>query len=770
MKTRHAFLILGGIVLSWALITNAKGTANDNPPANLDFEQGEVGKLPPSWFLPKPSQDAGFRAEISETNPKQGKHCALLASGDKAGFGNLITSVDASAYRGKRVRFKAAVRSEVARGAPLMFWIRVDRANDETGFFDNMADRPITSKEWAYYETAGDVADDASRISIGLMFNGTGRAWIDDVSLEIIGKIGEGNQPPAPLEKRGLENLVAFARLLGYVRYFHPSDEAAKTNWDQFAIDYVSLVEPAIDSAELAQTLSKIFKPIAPSVQVYLTGQTPPAVAPIAEEKKSQPSLYWRHDGVGTGSAQSVYASKRVPLGSAGLLSLTAKLPKEVPVPDANQPFSADLGAGVSCFVPLVVHADDRGTLPKPTAEKPPTTKPKGFSPNGNDRSTRLADVILAWNVFQHFYPYFDVVGTDWSAELPKALTRAAIDKNESEFHQTLRRLVAALKDGHGGVMYGNSRGRGSSFPPLRWDWIEDRLVITHVDKDKANGLEPGDVTISVNGVPAVEALAKVEELISGATPQWRRFHGLSDLGSGPRDSELRLVIERGRGQQQTITVKRTPEAAGFFIGQGVKPEKIAEIKPGIWYADIDRISEKDFESAIPNLEKAAGIVYDLRGYPSQISPATIGHLTDKPVTCAQWHVPVVVYPDRKNMGFSFSNWTVPPRKPRFTAKVAFITDGRAISYAETYLGIIEHYKLADIVGGPTAGTNGNVNPFSLPGGYRLAWTGMKVLKHDGSQHHGIGIQPTVPAKRTIHGVKDGKDELLDKAIQVVGG
>ena len=126
------------------------------------------------------------------------------------------------------------------------------------------------------------------------------------------------------------------------------------------------------------------------------------------------------------------------------------------------------------------------------------------------------------------------------------------------------------------------------------------------------------------------------------------------------------------------------------------------------------------------------------------------------------------MYPDREKMEFEFSNWTVPPKAPRFRAKVAFLTDGRAISYAETYLGIIEHYKLAEIVGEPTAGTNGNINPFPLPGGYRVSWTGMKVLKHDGSQHHGVGIRPTVPVSRTIRGIKEGRDEMLERAIEVV--
>ena len=60
------------------------------------------------------------------------------------------------------------------------------------------------------------------------------------------------------------------------------------------------------------------------------------------------------------------------------------------------------------------------------------------------------------------------------------------------------------------------------------------------------------------------------------------------------------------------------------------------------------------------------------------------------------------------------------------------------------------------------------MNPFTVPGGYNIAWTGMKVLKHDGSQHHGIGILPTVKATRTRKGVAEGKDEVLEKGLQVV--
>ena len=62
-----------------------------------------------------------------------------------------------------------------------------------------------------------------------------------------------------------------------------------------------------------------------------------------------------------------------------------------------------------------------------------------------NDRATRLADVALAWSLFEHFYPYFDVVHTDWPAARAVALRAAATDSSADQFDATLERLVAAL-------------------------------------------------------------------------------------------------------------------------------------------------------------------------------------------------------------------------------------------------------------------------------------------------------------------------------------
>lgn len=43
----------------------------------------------------------------------------------------------------------------------MYLWLRVDLPAGQTGFFDNMADRPVTSSEWQEYEIVGQVAADA---------------------------------------------------------------------------------------------------------------------------------------------------------------------------------------------------------------------------------------------------------------------------------------------------------------------------------------------------------------------------------------------------------------------------------------------------------------------------------------------------------------------------------------------------------------------------------------------------------------------------------
>jgi len=70
------------------------------------------------------------------------------------------------------------------------------------------------------------------------------------------------------IDEQKMKNLVAFTKLYGYIKYFHPSDEAYEVDWNKFAIYGVQKVENAKNSDELIDILNDLFLPIAPSVQI----------------------------------------------------------------------------------------------------------------------------------------------------------------------------------------------------------------------------------------------------------------------------------------------------------------------------------------------------------------------------------------------------------------------------------------------------------------------------------------------------------------------
>ena len=94
------------------------------------------------------------------------------------------------------------------------------------------------------------------------------------------------------------------------------------------------------------------------------------------------------------------------------------------------------------------------------------------------------------------------------------------------------------------------------------------------------------------------------------------------------------------------------------------------------------------------------------------------------------------------------------------------LIDDRAISQAEHSCLVFEQAAGATFIGTHTHGSNGDVTSIRLPGGWRMWFTGQAVRHADGRQLQQVGIQPTIVAEPTIAGVRAGKDEVLDRAIQ----
>src|ERR1051326_2378452 len=216
----------------------------------------------------------------------------------------------------------------------------------------------------------------------------TGKLWIDDASFEILGDTPHTQiDPPAPLSARGLENEIAFARLYGLVKFFHPTDAAAKADWSALAIDGARVVENAKNATELAQKLTSIFAPVAPTLRVLPANAKYdlPLELRMTAASENGEIVYWKHHGMGQGTTQNaIYRSDRI----------HERLRPDATSPAPQKPWEADLGGGVKAWVPLALYVDADGSVP-PAAAKPPENGLGSPNWTAKDRATRLADVIV---------------------------------------------------------------------------------------------------------------------------------------------------------------------------------------------------------------------------------------------------------------------------------------------------------------------------------------------------------------------------------------
>jgi C-terminal processing protease CtpA/Prc len=432
---------------------------------------------------------------------------------------------------------------------------------------------------------------------------------------------------------------------------------------------------------------------------------------------------------------------------------------------------SSDIGNDLKCIVPLALYGDDTNTYP--IADNVALNElykdivhSKEKNKNINSEYLRLADIVICWNVFKHFFPYFNETKIDWDSQLATSLNDAYRFQNEIEFKKTLEKLVSKLNDGHGRVQYKKDQTIGF-LPLINWTLVENKLVITGVFDSNIN-LKPGDIILKINDEITEKILNENEQYISGATSQHKSYRNLLFTLWGGKNSELKLQIERNGKIIDNIIVTRT-------IPYKIYKKKYEDLNPdhklidsNIWYLNINKVEMSTIDSLMPQLIKANTIICDLRGYPNGNTDFLM-HLISKADTLKEALPPQILYPNQQNVIYKNDTTAsfIVPIAPKINAKIIFIVDGRVISWGESYMMFVDHYKLATIIGQPTAGTNGVINSFDLMGDYSVITTGMKTTKGDGTQHHAIGVNPSIKINRTIKGISEQKDEFLEKAIEI---
>ncbi|MBK8241389.1 MAG: hypothetical protein IPK74_38255 [Deltaproteobacteria bacterium] len=545
------------------------------------------------------------------------------------------------------------------------------------------------------------------------------------------------------------ENLQAFARVYGYVRWFHPTDAASRTDWRALAAIGVAQVRDAATLDELRTRLVELFGPLAPRLDLWIDGESTPAPGPTPQGRDTM--VYWQHEGY-VGTRLSLYAPPY------GQVRVNAEGPHrrrftQAPAPDAR--VEVELVPGLHLRLPTVLSpadAEHDGEAPLDDAGLAHAAR----SASGyHDLDVRQGAVIEVWNVFRHFYPYQDTVEIDWPGLLAQALADAENDRTVDDTAATLWTLVHALQDGHGMVGHREIAARGRL--PVRVEMVDGVPTVTGTDDPSHFAI--GDVIEAVDGVALAPRVAHLADRLSGS-PQWRRFRAASwESLTGPRDAAATVKLRRGRRALEVDAHFNASEPA-----QPPRPPQLHRFDDGTYYVDLTRAQYEDLEPALPEIAAAPAVVFDMRGYPSN-THKILAHLLREEENADWMHVPQVLAPDGHIVGWDPIGWHVRPAEPHVQGKLTFLIDAEAISYAESILGYVEAHDLGTLVGTPSAGANGDIVRVDTLGGFFVIFTGMKVTRHDGSRFHVEGVQPKVAAAPTLAGLAAGRDEVLEAGL-----
>jgi C-terminal processing protease CtpA/Prc len=273
-------------------------------------------------------------------------------------------------------------------------------------------------------------------------------------------------------------------------------------------------------------------------------------------------------------------------------------------------------------------------------------------------------------------------------------------------------------------------------------------------------------VIVGIDGEPVADRVKRLWPYFTASTEIGRKMRVAGAALRGPKDSVAALEIRDAKGLR-SVSVPRVAK-----IDRPGSEDSFNVMDGNIGYVDLSRLTVEQVDGMFDALMKTKAIVFDMRGYPQgtawKIAPRINTRKATVGATFRRRQFSGANTLEESESGFSFEQPLLPTDKPLYQGKTVMLIDERAISQAEHTCLFFEAANGTTFVGSPTAGANGDVTFFPLPGGFRVMFTGHDVRHADGRQLQRVGIQPDIAVTPTIAGLRAGKDEVLERAIRFV--
>jgi len=738
------------ITLVCLCLLNCNSFAQSKPTAtefNLGFEKRTANeKLPDGWFQ---WGTGGYLLSIDTVETKSGKASVQIeAVGQKAAntFGCVAYSIPAQ-YEGKEMEVRASMKYKNVAEGVVGLLIRIDGVTGSLAF-DNMQSKNIQgTADWTVYSVKVPYPDEAKTIYIGALLSGTGQLWVDDFQVFLDGKeiqkaklikpeTFKADQDTAfdkgsgistiDLTASTIEDLVMLGKIWGFVKYYHPAVASGKYNWDNELFRVLPEMLEAKDqekrNAILEEWISRLGK--------IKTGDDKKE---DQAEIKLIPDLAW----LNTPDMGEHLTEKLVEIKNAKRI---------------NEHYYIGLAPGVGN--PEFKHE-------KPYVEmKYP------------DVGYRLLSLYRYWNMIEYYFPYKNLIEENWNEVLQEFIPRFVGASNEIEYKLTCLALIARVHDTHANI-WGKDivlrDYKGLNYSPLEMTFVGDAAVVKDYYDDTLGGLtglKVGDVIESINHIPIEDIIRKKLPY----TPASNYPTQLRDIAANLlRTNDTTLIVSYRRDNTSVNTQVRcyNSEEMNPYQKYAVRDTCFKLLENEIAYLYPGTIKNDYWTHLWPEIENTKGLIIDLRCYPSEFIVFTLSeYLQPEQKDFVKFSVGSITTPGLFTMGDLLQVGKT--NKDHYKGKVVILINEKTQSQAEYTTMALRTAPGAVVIGSTTAGADGNVSKFYLPGGVLTMISGIGVYYPDGTETQRIGIVPDMVVMPSIQGIKEGRDEVLEKAIETI--
>lgn len=249
-------------------------------------------------------------------------------------------------------------------------------------------------------------------------------------------------------------------------------------------------------------------------------------------------------------------------------------------------------------------------------------------------------------------------------------------------------------------------------------------------------------------------------------TPTRLRDLSADLLRSNAKEIEIEFKSSDYMTQIKTLKLYPRDSLNIYRWYKTIEDKSYKMLENNIGYVTLQTIKQEDISKIKNEFKDTKGIIIDIRNYPSTFVPFSLGSYFVSSST------PFVKFTNGNvdNPGeFTFTkNLEIPSEGKTYKGKLVVLVNELSQSQAEYTAMAFRAGNSTTIIGSTTAGADGNVSTIMLPGGLRTMISGIGIYYPNGGETQRVGIIPDIEIKPTLKGIREGKDELLEKAIEII--